>query len=322
MTNALHIGADALRAALSPADATHAITTVLAAGFDPANDITRSAVDTVHGQFLLMPSEGGDFAGVKVVTVAPRNPSLGLPRIQGIYLLFDAVTLSLVATLDAAALTTLRTPAVSFAAIRPALARIGEPIRVAVFGTGPQALGHLDTLVAVADQAIDSVLFIVREPDRAGASASSRGRVVRPESAEAQRALTAAHMVICATTAREPLFRADAVAPDTIVIAVGSHEPDARELDSALLGRATVIVEDIDTALREAGDVVMAIDDATLEWSALIPMKDVITGVTPLPPNRRVVFKSVGMPWQDLAVATAAYRSCSYRRQSGGRRSV
>lgn len=47
-------------------------------------------------------------------------------------------------------------------------------------------------------------------------------------------------------------------------MAVGSHEPDAREPDAALLGRATVVVEDARTALREAGDVVMVIADGAV----------------------------------------------------------
>jgi hypothetical protein len=49
---------------------------------------------------------------------------------------------------------------------------------------------------------------------------------------------------------------------DVVVVAVGSHEPDAREVDAPLLGRATVVVEDVGTALREAGDVVLAIAEA------------------------------------------------------------
>jgi ornithine cyclodeaminase/alanine dehydrogenase-like protein (mu-crystallin family) len=309
VTQAPHIGADQLRTALSPVAAVDAISEVLAGRFDPADDVVRSSVDTAHGQFLLMPSERGDFAGVKVVTVAPGNPSFGLPRIQGVYLLFDALTLTLLATFDAAALTTLRTPAVSLAAVRPALARIHEPIRVVVFGTGPQALGHLDTLVAVADQPIGSVVFIARNPARVDPSVTGRGRVIAVAGEEAHAALSVAHMVVCATTAREPLFPADAIAPDAIVIAVGSHEPTARELDGALLGRATVIVEDVATALREAGDVIMAIDEGTLDPGALIPIKDVFTGATQLSSHGTVVFKSVGMSWEDLAVAAAAHRA-------------
>jgi len=315
MTHAPHIGADELRAALSPAGAVDAITAALVAGFDPAEDIARSSVSTVHGQILLMPSERGDFAGVKVVTVAPDNPSVGLPRIQGTYLLFDAATLSLLATFDAAALTTLRTPAVSFAAVRPALGRIGQSIRVVVFGTGPQALGHLETLDALTDQRIDTVMFIVREPARVEPWVAGRGRVMRLGSAEAQAALAVAHIVICATTARKPLFPANAIAPTAIVIAVGSHEADARELDSALLRAAAVVVEDIGSAIREAGDIVMAIDDGALEPSSLIPMKDVITGATHLQPDRAVVFKSVGMPWQDLAVASTAFGNANHRQK-------
>jgi ornithine cyclodeaminase/alanine dehydrogenase-like protein (mu-crystallin family) len=44
-----------------------------------------------------------------------------------------------------------------------------------------------------------------------------------------------------------------------IVIAVGSHEPDRREVDTPLVSRAQVIAEDRETALRECGDIVMAV---------------------------------------------------------------
>lgn len=59
----------------------------------------------------------------------------GLPRINAVYVLFDGVTLRPVALLDGSALTTLRTPAVSVAAIRQSLPP--GPLRVVVYGTGP-----------------------------------------------------------------------------------------------------------------------------------------------------------------------------------------
>jgi ornithine cyclodeaminase len=55
------------------------------------------------------------------------------------------------------------------------------------------------------------------------------------------------------------VFDSGLLRDDVVVVAVGSHEPDARELDGRLLGRASVVVEDVATALREAGDVVLAI---------------------------------------------------------------
>ena len=92
------------------------------------------------------------------------------------------------------------------------------------------------------------------------------------------------------------------------MVAVGSHEPDARELDAPLLGRATVVVEDVATALREAGDVVLAIADGALAAADLVPMRDVVTGAVIVPADRPLVFKSVGMSWQDLVVAEAVAR--------------
>jgi ornithine cyclodeaminase/alanine dehydrogenase-like protein (mu-crystallin family) len=124
-------------------------------------------------------------------------------------------------------------------------------------------------------------------------------------STRADLALRAADVVVCATSARSPVFESTLLRDDAVVIAVGSHEPDARELDAALLGRASVIVEDVDTALREAGDVILAIDDGHLGPDRLLTMQDAVAGTVEAPTDRPTVFKSVGMAWQDLVVAEA-----------------
>lgn len=131
----------------------------------------------------------------------------------------------------------------------------------------------------------------------------SRGSVVAAGSPELDAVLTRADVVVCATPAEEPLFSADAVRSDVVVIAMGSHSPGAREVPGALMARAQVVVEDVETALREAGDVVLAIADGDLSRDDLLLMKDVVRGDAELDPSRPLVFKTVGMPWQDLAVA-------------------
>jgi ornithine cyclodeaminase/alanine dehydrogenase-like protein (mu-crystallin family) len=289
-----YLDADAV-AALGPAAAVRAITEALRAGLDPAGDPPRAAVGLSRGQFLLMPSESPGAVGVKVATVAPGNPFRGLPRIHAAYLLFDPETLALRAVLDGTALTTLRTPAVSVAAVLPALP--DRPLRVAVVGAGPQAVGHVATLADVRPLA--AVSHLVRDPSR------TRLTAVRLGSPDAGHVLRTADVVVCATSARSPLFDSTLLRDDAVVIAVGSHEPDARELDAPLLGRATVVVEDVATALREAGDVVLAITEGTLTADDLVPMRDVVTGTVLPRPGRPLVFKSVGMSWQDLVVAAA-----------------
>jgi ornithine cyclodeaminase/alanine dehydrogenase-like protein (mu-crystallin family) len=289
-----YVDADAV-AALGPAAAVRAVTDALRGGLDPAADPPRLPVGLAHGQFLLMPSETAAAAGVKVATVAPDNPARGLPRIQAAYLLFDRETLALRAVLDGTALTTLRTPAVSVAAVLPALP--DRPLRVAVVGAGPQATGHVAALAAVRPlQAAD---HLVRDPSRTPLDAVALG------SPRAGEALRSADVVVCATSARSPVFDSGLLRDDAVVVAVGSHEPDARELDAPLLGRATVVVEDVATALREAGDVVLAIAEGALTAGDLVPVRDVVTGAVAAPTDRPLVFKSVGMSWQDLVVATA-----------------
>lgn len=294
----------AIRAALTPVDAVDAIRGALLGGLDPAADIPRSSVPLRRGEYLLMPSEAGRSAGIKVLTVAPGNPPRGLPRIQGLYLLVDAETLTPRALLDGAALTLVRTPAVSLAAVSDVLRRTPEPLDVVVFGAGPQARAHVGTLRAMLEgvREISGVTTVVRRPERVGAAVV---RGVGSGSAEADAALRRAGLVLCATTARTPLFDSAALREDAVVVAVGSHEPDARELDSALMGRAQVVVEDVATALREAGDVVLAVGERVLDAAALLSMRDVLRGDAPLTADRPVVFKSTGMSWEDLVIAEA-----------------
>ncbi len=328
MTAPLFLDGDAVRAGCSPDAAVAAITAALHAGVDPATDIPRQAVRLRSGQFLLMPSEAaglksagrGAYVGIKIATVAPENPARGLPRIQASYLLFDAESLSLVTVMDGTALTTLRTPAVSVAAVARRLEAGTGPVALAVLGAGPQAHGHIATLAAVLapHRSLGSVTHLVRDPIRV--TPAEGADVVPLGGSRAREVLRGADVVVCATTGRSPLFEAELIANSAVVIAVGSHEPDVRELPGALCTRATVVVEDITTALREAGDVCLALDEGALQVEDLVPMRDVVTGRVLPDPGRPLVFKSVGMSWQDLVVAEAVLRGSAADGMTAGRR--
>ncbi|HEX9336642.1 MAG TPA: ornithine cyclodeaminase family protein, partial [Pseudonocardiaceae bacterium] len=103
----------AVAAALPMTTAIDAIRAALLAGLDPAADPARAVLPVDHGHLLLMPAQWGGFVGVKTVTVAPDNPAVGLPRVQGSYLLLDGSTLTPLALLAGATLTAIRTSAVS-----------------------------------------------------------------------------------------------------------------------------------------------------------------------------------------------------------------
>lgn len=240
-----------------------------------------------------------------MLTVAPKNPERGLELIQGSYLLFDAATLALTHVMDGPALTDLRTPAMTMAAIRPALSRHDKPLRAVVFGAGHQGRAHALALreMCAGQPGIESITAVVRNPDAVEDGVFTD--VIQAGSPDAAVALGVADVVLCATPAAEPLFDSSALKDDVIVAAVGSHTSDARELDAALLARADVIVEDRATALREAGEVILALAEGALTEETLVPIADVVTGRFTPDATRPYVFKGTGMPWQDLAVAAA-----------------
>jgi ornithine cyclodeaminase len=298
------IDAATLERLLPAADAVEAVEAALRGGLDPSKDPPRGVVDTAHGQLLLMPAETSDGVGVKVTSVAPANPARGLPRIQAVYVLMDAETLTPVALLDGTALTVVRTAAVSAAAVSGLAAE--DAARIVVFGSGPQADGHLQALCAV--RPVTDVVVVGRDPARAASCAERAAALGLRATVGSAEDVADADIVVCATTARRPLFDGNLVRDGVCVVAVGSHEPDARELDPELLARATVVVEDSATALREAGDVILAVREGRLREDALVELADLIrAGEIQLSGGPRV-FKSVGMPWQDLVVATEVHR--------------
>jgi ornithine cyclodeaminase/alanine dehydrogenase-like protein (mu-crystallin family) len=253
--------------------AADAIEAALRAGLDPEAEAPRGVVALGGGELLVMPSAVGGHAAVKLVTVG------GQPRVQGVCVVFDASTLAPVALIDGIALTNLRTPAVSALAVRR-LAVEGAR-RLLVFGRGPQGHAHVAAIRAVRP---------IEHVDIVGRDAGDVSALV-----------AAADIVCCATTAREPLFDGALVADHATVVAIGSHEPDAREVDDALARRATVVVESRASALREAGDVIAA----GIPASDLVTLADLIDGRATVDPERPRLFKSTGMAWEDAVVAAA-----------------
>jgi ornithine cyclodeaminase/alanine dehydrogenase-like protein (mu-crystallin family) len=297
----LWISADAVERALRMSAAIDVLEETLSAGFDPEQDGERSRLQAPAGTLLQMPSANERFLGTKLITLCPGNQGTDRPVIQGVYVLFDGAGMAPIAVLDGAALTSVRTPAVSGLAARH-LSAPGST-RLALFGTGVQAWGHVTAMAAVVDlEHVDvvgrtpaAVERLVERIRRAGHSAAAAG----PD------AVRAADVVVCATAAREPLFDGDLLPPHALTVAIGTHEPGDREVDSTVARRSSVVVESLGSALREAGDVVIPLTEGVLGQADLIMLRDVVRGGRIPPTDRPRLFKGTGMPWEDLAVAGA-----------------
>ena len=296
------IGAEELRARLPMVAAIDVLETAFRT-LDPGTGPLRTSLETPAGSLLMMPAFGEAGVGVKLVTLTSSNPGRGLPYIQAGYVLFDTVTQSPEAVLDGTALTALRTAAVSGLATRH-LAR-EDATRLVVFGAGVQARAHLEAMCAV--RPVTELVVVSRSPGPAGSLVQAgleRGLAAR---AGSPGSVAEADLICTCTTSGEPLFDGSLLASGVHVNAVGSHRPDARELDTETVRRGRVVVETREVALAEAGELAIPIAEGAIGRAHVVA--DLAATVRGAGVRRSTddltVFKSVGMAFEDLIVARA-----------------
>jgi ornithine cyclodeaminase len=297
-----HLTASELRDRVSIADAISALEAALQAGELEAPP--RAHLSVPGGELLLMPAAGPRAVGVKLVTINPGNRERKLPLIDGIYVLFDGQTLAPVLTIDGAALTALRTAAVS-ALVTSRLANPGAR-RLVVFGAGVQACAHVEAMRAV--RPIERVVIVDGDETRATAliaEACSVGLEARVGSPEDVRE---ADIVCTCTTSASPVFPGALLPLGAHVNAIGAYRRNARELDDETIGKARIVVEDKQMACAEAGDLVIPLGAGVLDRSAIVAdLPALVAGVPARTSAEEItVFKSIGVAWEDLAVAVAA----------------
>jgi 1-piperideine-2-carboxylate/1-pyrroline-2-carboxylate reductase [NAD(P)H] len=309
-----------LRALASEADAVGFLEEALASGrVDPEEDSPRLFSPAPGGEFLIMPTGGPDWSGVKVVTVAPDNPARGKPKIQGIYALIASDDLAPTTLMDAVELTLMRTPATTVLAVKHLLAAgeppAPDPVPVVVFGTGPQAERHVHCLAGVVGP-ID-VAVVGRRTEPAVALAERCAAAGVPARAGSADDVRDAAVVVCATSSPTPVVDDRLVADGAVVAAMGAHGKGRAELPPELVRRSDVVVEARASALRESGNLLGA--RAAEEWAEhpVANLADLVAGRVERHRDRPAVFSGVGMAWEDLVVATALQER-HHRRQTAG----
>jgi ornithine cyclodeaminase len=297
------IDAEELRRRLPMRAAIDALETAFRAE-EPGGAPMRTHVETPAGELLIMPALGPAGVGVKLVTLTEANPSRGLPLVNAVYVLFDPATQAPLATIDGAALTALRTAAVSGLATRY-LAR-PDAARLVLFGAGVQARSHLEAMVS--ERPIGSVVVVSRTPAPAEALAEdARSSFGLEASTGGADAVAGADLVCCCSTSPTPLFEGGRLAEGSHVNAVGAYRTDARELDTETVRRARVVVETREVAAAEAGDLVIPMQEGAIGPAHVAAdLAELVRGARVRRNEADVtVFKSVGMAFEDLVVAGA-----------------
>ncbi|MFN8676621.1 MAG: ornithine cyclodeaminase [Thermomicrobiales bacterium] len=252
-----------------------------------------------------------DALGLKSVNVFRNNPARGLPAIHALVMLVDTETGQPAAIMDGSYLTALRTGAVSGAAA-DLLAR-EDSRTLAVIGAGAQGVTQIAAICAV--RPIERVIAVdisevALERLRDGIRQDWPELIDRIEvSTDAAHAVRQADIVCTATTSRKPVFADADLKPGTHISGVGAYTPHMQEIPAETVVRATVVVDAIDAALEEGGDLIIPLQQGLVtreHFSRELGMmvNEEVAGRTSR--DEITFFKSVGNAVQDVVVAKRA----------------
>ena len=259
----------------------------------------------------LAKDEGHDAAlGMKAVSVFPGNGARGIDTHQGAVLLFEPDTGRLSALMDGATITAIRTAAVS--AVATDLLARPDAVELAILGAGVQARTHLEAIAAV--RPLRRVRVWSRNAERARSfadqAANANGLIVSAVGS-AEAAVRGADIVTTVTASLEPVLRRAWLEESAHINAVGSSIPTAREIDTATMAVARLFVDRRESALNEAGDVLIPMREGAFQADHIqAELGDVIIGKHP---GRRsqgelTLFKSLGIAVEDVAAAAYVVR--------------
>ena len=260
--------------------------------------------------------EDDDYWVLKIASGFYQNPSLGLQSSDGVILIFSQRSGALELVLhDRCWLTDMRTAAAGAVAARHLAPRKID--NVGVIGTGVQARMQLEMLCSVVEA--KSALIWGRNEAKVGkmigelklsAALLAAGMEVR--AAESVEELAdQSRLIVTATSAHEPVLRADQVRPGTHITAMGSDDDGKQELDVALLGKADRIVADSVSQCSKYGECVHAINAGVISLDDIAELGAVVSGSTDgrTSDDQITIADLTGVAVQDIQIAKMIARA-------------
>lgn len=286
----------------------------LSAGRAIAPIRTAIEVEKEAATTLVMPAfvPAAGALGVKVVSVFSGNAQRGLPTITAIVCLIDPATGTPLTIMDGAYLTALRTGAVSGAATK-LLAR-ADSRTLAVIGAGAQAA--MQAVAVATVRPIEQIIVVARKREHLD---QFEARMVDEWPAlsamietttDVGTAVRAADIICTATTSRTPVFDDVDVRPGTHINGVGSFTPAMQEVPAETVARCTVVVDQLEAALEEAGDLRVPLESGVVTKDHISrELGQLVSGDVSgrQVPEDVTFFKSVGNAVQDMAVGRFAF---------------
>jgi len=271
--------------------------------------------DPAPGLTLIMPGIiGGEMNALatKIVSVYKQNPEkYNMPTVLAKIMVQDINTGDIVGIMDGGLITAIRTGAATGVSVKY-LARKDSSV-MGIYSAGVQAKKQVVAVYWGTNQKLEKCIVYDLMRDK---SEEFKKEIEKELGIEVKIAnsgdelLENTDIIVAATTSTIPLFSGEMITDGTHISSIGAHAPDARELDSIIISRASLLVAGLkDACLAEAGDYIIPINEGIIKEDDIISIGDIITGKeTGRASDLEItIFKSVGISAQDVAVAKLVY---------------
>jgi ornithine cyclodeaminase len=253
---------------------------------------------------------GDDYYVIKLASGFADNPSLGIPRIQGMMLIFSQKTGQPIAfLLDQGYLTNVRTAAAGAVAAKYMAPK--KVNRIGVFGTGVQGRMQIEYLKGIVD-CTDIIAW-----GRSAESTSSYKSDMEAQgysveiTADPGAVAAASNFIVMSTPSKEPLLQAGQIKPGTHITAMGSDTPEKIELEPAILANADVIVVDSIPQSESRGEIAQATKAGAITSDRVLELGNVIQNPSlgRTSDSQTTITDLTGVAVQDIQISKAVYNA-------------
>jgi ornithine cyclodeaminase/alanine dehydrogenase-like protein (mu-crystallin family) len=232
----------------------------------------------------------------------------GLPNIQGLIVLYDALDGRPLAVMESAEITIKRTGAATAVAAKY-LARADARVATIV-GAGNQGAIQLEALSRV--RPLEKIFVCDQNPAATEAFAArlaAKLKIAVQVCSDLPVAVRESDLVVSCTPSKRWIIGRDMVSPGTFVAGVGADSPDKQELEPALLAAASVVT-DLTEQCARVGDLHHAIEAGVMRSDDVhAELGQVVSGQAPARRDAHEIFvyDATGTALQDVAAAVVVY---------------
>lgn len=235
---------------------------------------------------------------VKTATVFPENPADGLPTVNGSAALYDDRHGLPEAIVDFHLLTRWKTAADSLLGAK----LLARPESDCILIVGAGTVAH--ALREAYGAAFPRARFQVWNRSPRGAEEMAAHFPDTLVATDLESAASAADIITCATSARQPVLFGEWLRPGQHVDLIGAFRADMREADDAALRRSRIFLDSRETVLDHIGELKTPLEAGVLTRADIVgDFYDIEAGAFKREPEDITLFKNGGGAHLDLMTA-------------------